>query len=83
MLFLLKNMNLFAFSDGDVDLLSWKTFIAPFHGEIWLCLISISLGTSIILWTLHNYPERISSKEIVSEKMIENVENCDVLKCQH
>ena len=62
------NVILFAFSDGDVDLLSWKTFIAPFHGEIWLCLISISLGTSIILWTLHRYPERILSKEIVSER---------------
>ena len=74
------NVILFAFSDGDVDLLSWKTFIAPFHGEIWLSLISISLGTTIILWTLHTYPKRISSKEIVSEKMIENVEKCDTLK---
>ena len=74
-LFLLKNMNLFAFSDGDVDLLSWKTFIAPFHGEIWICLISISLATSMILWTLHRYPIRISSKEIVSGEMIENIEN--------
>ena len=74
-LFLLKNMNLFAFSDGDVDSLSWKTFIAPFHGEIWLSLISISLATSIILWTLHSYPKRISSKDIVSGEMIENIEN--------
>ena len=72
-------MNLFAFSDGDVDLLSWKTFIAPFHGEIWLCLISISLGTTIILWTLHSYPQRISPQKIVSEKMIENVEKFDSL----
>ena len=68
-------MNLFAFSDGDVDLFSWKTFIAPFHGEIWICLISISLATSMILWTLHRYPIRISSKEIVSGEMIENIEN--------
>ena len=73
-------MNLFAFSDGDVDLLSWKTFIAPFHGEIWLCLISLSLGTTIILWTSHSYPKRISPKEIVSEKIIESVEKCDTLK---
>ena len=70
-----ENVNLFTFSDGDVDLLSWKTFIAPFHGEIWLCLISISLGTTIILWTLHSYPKRISSKEIVSGEMIEKAEN--------
>ena len=75
MLILLKKFIFFAFSDGDVDLLSWKTFIAPFHGEIWLSLISISLGTSIILWTLHNYPKRISSNEIISGEMIENVDN--------
>ena len=74
-IFTKKYMNLFAFSDGDVDLLSWKTFIAPFHVENWLFLISISLGTSIILWTLHSYPKRISSKEIVSGEMIENAEN--------
>ena len=64
---------------------TWTTFIAPFHGEIWLCLFSISLDTSIILWILLSYTTKISSKEIVYEKItenVENVENCDRLKCQ-
>jgi len=31
---------------------------------------ALSLGTSIILWTLHNYPKRISSKDVASGKTI-------------
>ena len=39
-----------------IDQLSWTTFTAPFHWKLWIAILLMFFGESIILWKLHNYP---------------------------
>ena len=48
--------NYFFETGKKIDQLSWTTFTAPFHWKLWIAILLMFFGESIILWKLHNYP---------------------------
>lgn len=51
----------YAFTDQKFDLLSWKTFMIPFHRDLWLSLLSLSLVNALVIWILHSHSQNSTS----------------------